>query len=80
MISLFLRGDMCFKRSMYDLQLSLHLLFRYVGYWWGHLLLVPAENNFPAGFVILSVGYFGHIIGFNEVAQRQGLFLMEDLY
>ena len=80
MISLFLLGDMCFKRSMYDLQLSLHLLFRYAGYWWGHLLLVPGENNFPAGFVILSVGYFGHIIGFNEVARRQGLFLTEDLY
>jgi hypothetical protein len=58
---------------MYDLQLSFHLLFRYAAYWWGHLLLVPAENNFLGAFVVLSVGYFGHIIGFNEVAGRRGL-------
>lgn len=80
MIALFLLGDMCFKRSMYDLQLSLHLLFRYVGYWWGHLLLVPMEQNFPAAFITLTVGYFGHIIGFNEVARKRALFLTEDLY
>jgi hypothetical protein len=80
MISLFLFGDMCFKRSMYDLQLSSHVLFRYSAYWWGHLLLVPAEDNFRGAFVILSVGYFVHIVGFNEALRRRGFFLMQDLY
>jgi hypothetical protein len=80
MISLFLLGDMCFRRSMYDLQLLFHLLFRYAAYWWGHLLLVPAEDNFPAAFVILSLGYFGHIMGFNEVVRRRSVILTEDVY
>lgn len=80
MIALFLLGDMCFKRSLYDLQLVLHLLFRYVGYWWGHLLLVPAENNFPAAFSALSVGYFGHIFGVSEIAKRRDLFFTQDQY
>ena len=80
MIALFLLGDMCFKRSMYDVQLVLHLLFRYVGYWWGHLLLVPVERNFPAALITLSVGYFGHILGLNEIARRRGLLLTENIY
>ena len=80
MITFFLLGDMSFKQSLYDRQLCFHLLFRYIGYWWGHLLLVPVENNFIASFIILSVGYFGHIISFNEVIIRRGLLLSPDIY
>lgn len=59
MMLLFVLGDMCFRRSMYRLQLTLHLLFRYVAYWWGHILLVPAKQ---ATFLVLSAAYFGHVI------------------
>lgn len=59
MMLLFLLGDMCFRRSMYRLQLTLHLLFRYVAYWWGHILLVPAKQT---TFLVLSAAYFGHVI------------------
>jgi hypothetical protein len=62
-IALFVVGDMCFKRRRYDHQLAFHLLFRYVGYWWGHLLLVPEETYFTRACVSLSLGYFGHIAG-----------------
>ena len=80
MIVPFLIGDMFFKRSLYDFQLAFHLLFRYVGYWWGHLLLVPEETYFPRAFISLSLGYFGHIAGVNELARRKNLFQTEDLY
>lgn len=80
MVVLFLLGDLCFKRNMYELQLWFHLLFRYVGYWWGHLLLVPAEKNFASAFVSMSIGYFGHIVYFNELARRKTLLMTEDLY
>ena len=82
MITFFILGDICFKKSLYDLQLYFHLLFRYVGYWWGHLLLVPVtkKNNFTVSFIILSVGYFGHIISFNEIIRRRGLLLSPDIY
>lgn len=39
MITFFLLGDMCFKQSLYDSHLCFHLLFRYVGYWWGSPLI-----------------------------------------
>jgi hypothetical protein len=80
MVVLFLLGDLCFKRNMYELQLWFHLLFRYVGYWWGHLLLVPVEKNFASVFVSMSIGYFGHIVCFNELARRKTLFMTQDLY
>jgi hypothetical protein len=60
-IALFVFGDICFKRRRYDHQLAFHLLFRYVGYWYGHLLLVPEETHFARACLSLSLGYFGHI-------------------
>jgi hypothetical protein len=63
MLGLFVAGDVFFRRRRYEHQLAFHLLFRYVAYWWGHLLLVRAEAHFARACVCVSVGYFGHIAG-----------------
>lgn len=73
LLVLFLLGDACFRRNWYELQLSLHLLFRYAAYWLGHVLLVPVEQSFAAAFVILSTAYVGHILVFDCVAQSRVL-------
>jgi hypothetical protein len=62
-LALFMLGDIFFKRRRYDHQLAFHLLFRYVGYWCGHLLLVPEETHVARACLSLSLGYFGHIAG-----------------
>jgi hypothetical protein len=80
LIILFLLGDMCFKINKYDYQLIFHILFRYIGYWWGHLLLVLEEKNFASAIAILSVGYFGHIIVFNEFIRRRHLIITKNMY
>ena len=80
LIILFLLGDMCFKINRYDYQLIFHILFRYIGYWWGHLLLVLEEKNFASAIAILSVGYFGHIIVFNELIRRKHLIITKNMY
>jgi len=77
---LFLLGDICFKINMYNYQLLFHILFRYIGYWWGHLLLVLEEKNFVSTIAILSVGYFGHIIVFNELIRRKNLIITKNMY
>ena len=79
-IALFVVGDMCFKRRRYDHQLAFHLLFRYVGYWWGHLLLVPEETYFTRACVSLSLGYFGHIAGVNAWARGKTAAQTRDAY
>jgi hypothetical protein len=80
LIILFLLGDICFKINKYDYQLIFHILFRYIGYWWGHLLLVLEDKNFASAIVILSVGYFGHIIVFNEFIRRRHLIITKNMY
>jgi hypothetical protein len=80
LIILFLLGDICFKINKYDYQLIFHILFRYIGYWWGHLLLVLEDKNFVSAIVILSVGYFGHIIVFNEFIRRRHLIITKNMY
>ena len=57
----FLLSDVFFRMNSPGLQLLAHLLFRYVFYWWSHLMMIPAETNFLSGFLVMSVGYFGHI-------------------
>ena len=79
-IILFLLGDMCFERRMYKLQLLFHILFRYAGYWWAHLLLVPTEANFSVAFLILTVAYFGHILLFDLLARRRDVLWTRNLY
>ena len=42
----------------------MHLVFRYIGFWWLFLTLVrptPAGRSLPAGFVATSALYWGHI-------------------
>jgi hypothetical protein len=58
----FLLSDVFFRKKMGDLQLATHLLFRFAFYWWSHLLLVPAETYFWPGFLVMTLGYFGHIL------------------
>jgi hypothetical protein len=72
-IALFVLGDMFFKRRRYDHQLAFHLLFRYLGYWYGHLLLVPEETHFATACLSLSLGYFGHIAGLCAWARTQNV-------
>jgi hypothetical protein len=80
LIILFLLGDICFKINKYDYQLIFHILFRYIGYWWGHLMLVLEDKNFVSAIEILSVGYFGHIIVFNEYIRRRHLIITNNMY
>jgi hypothetical protein len=80
MTTLFLLGDMCFKINKYDYQLIFHILFRYIGYWWGHLLLVLEEKNFASAIVILTFGYFSHIIVFTEFIRRRRLVITKNTY
>ena len=80
MSTLFLLGDICFKINMYNYQLLFHILFRYIGYWWGHLLLVLEEKNLISAITILSFGYFGHIIVFNEFIRRKRLIIKNNTY
>jgi hypothetical protein len=63
MLGLFTAGDVCFRRSRYEHQLAFHVMFHYVTYWWGHVLLVRAERHFAVVCVCVSVGYFDHITG-----------------
>ena len=58
----FLLSDFFFRKRLDNLQLLAHLLFRYTFYWWSHLLLVPAEAYFWSGFLVMTFGYFGHIL------------------
>ncbi len=58
----FLLSDIFFRIHFSALQLLAHLLFRFAFYWWSHLLMVPAEGNFLAGFIVMSLAYFGHIL------------------
>lgn len=76
----FLLGDICFKIKKYNYQLLFHILFRYFGYWWGHLLLVIEDKNFSYAITILSVGYFGHIIVFNELLHRKNINITKNTY
>lgn len=80
MITLFLLGDISFKINKYNFQLIFHILFRYIGYWWGHLLLVIEEKNFVSAIVILTFGYFSHIIVFNEFIRRRQLIITNSTY
>jgi hypothetical protein len=58
----FLISDVFFRKKQDDLQLLAHLLFRYAFYWWSHLLLIPVEAHFWSGFLVMTLGYFGHIL------------------
>lgn len=78
--TLFLLGDMCCKINKYDYQLIFHILFRYIGYWWGHLSLVLEEKNFASAIVILTFGYFSHIIVFTEFIRRRRLVITKNTY
>ena len=66
----FLISDFFFRKNLADLQLLAHLLFRYVFYWWSHLLLVPTEAYFWSGFLVMTVGYFGHIACMYKLLDR----------
>lgn len=61
-LAFFILSDMYFRLNSPGLQLCSHLLFRYVFYWWSHLILVPTDTNFVDGFMLLSTGYVGHIL------------------
>ena len=58
----FLLSDVFFRMNSPGLQLLAHRFFRYVFYWWPHAMMVPAETEFVYGFLVMSVGYFGHIL------------------
>jgi hypothetical protein len=80
MLGLFVAGDVFFRRSMHDHQLAFHLLFRYVAYWWGHLLLVRAETHFARACVCVSLGYFGHLAGVCVWARGKTALQTRDAY
>ena len=56
----FLLSHVFFRMNSPGLQLLAHLLFRCVFY--SHVMMVPAETDFVYGFLVMSVGYFGHIL------------------
>ena len=57
-VTFFLLSDIFFRRNYPRLQLISHLLFRYVFYWWSHLLVHQISL---ADFSVISMAYFGHI-------------------
>jgi hypothetical protein len=44
------------------LQCISHLIFRYICFWWCYIIIVPNQSNLISKFIIISIGYFTHII------------------
>ena len=59
-VAFFLLSDLFFRLNYPTMQLISHLLFRYVFFWWSDLLMT--EENSLVGFVVITIGYFGHVM------------------
>jgi hypothetical protein len=44
------------------LQCISHLIFRYICFWWCYIIIVPKQSNLISKFIIISIGYFTHVI------------------
>ena len=59
---LYIMSFIFFIKNYNTLQFISHLLFRYVFYWWCHIVMVPINVNFIYTFIIISIGYFSHVL------------------